>query len=174
MTVREAAEALGVTVEAVRGKMHRGKYGREKDADGRVFVYVPADQLSGHDPERLPERSPNGYPNVRANGGPGPAEEDVERLLDEVTFLRAELAERNAALRRREELHGEEIRRRDHIIAGLVERVPAIEAPAASPEARDAPQAATEGPEGTHTPTTNGAPQEAAERRSWWRWWLGG
>jgi len=40
MTVQEAAVALGITVEAVRGRMHRGKYGREKTEDGRVFVIV--------------------------------------------------------------------------------------------------------------------------------------
>ena len=126
MTVQEAA-ALGVTVEAVRGRMHRGHYGREKTEDGRVFVFVPADQLPADQPdrssERSGERSTNGQANVRPNVGSGPAEQVVERLLDEVAFLRAELAERSDALRRPEELHGEEIRRRDHIIAGLVERV---------------------------------------------------
>jgi hypothetical protein len=163
MTVQEAAAALGVTVEAVRGRMHRGKYGREKDLGGRVFVLVPADQLPDHEPERsterLGERSANGRSNVRANVGPGPGEVE-ERLLDEVAFLRAELAERSDALRRREELHGEEIRRRDHIIAGLVERLP--------PQL-EAPQTAAEEPEGTDSPSTGAAPQQAPERRSWWR-----
>ncbi len=111
MTVQEAAAALGVTVEAVRGRMHRGKYGREEGPGGRVFVLVPADQLPEHEPERSTERlggrSANGRGNVRSNVGPGPAEQVVERLLDEVAFLRAELAERSEALRRREELHGE-------------------------------------------------------------------
>src|SRR5918999_3119849 len=45
MTVQEAASALGITVEAVRGRMHRGKYGREKTDDGRVFVVLTPDQL---------------------------------------------------------------------------------------------------------------------------------
>jgi hypothetical protein len=94
----------------------------------------------------------------------------VERLLDEVAFLRAELAERSAALRRREELHGEEIRRRDHIIAGLVERIPEL-APAQGP--REAPQTTAEdaGGSGPH-PAPEGA-QEAPEPRSWWRRWFG-
>ena len=111
MTVQEAAAALGVTVEAVRGRMHRGKYGREEGPGGRVFVLVPADQLPEHEPERSTERlggrSANGRGNVWSNVGPGPAEQVVERLLDEVAFLRAELAERSEALGRREELHGE-------------------------------------------------------------------
>ena len=148
MTVQEAADVLGVTVEAVRGRMHRGKYGREKTEDGRVFVLVPADQLPDGQPERsgerLGDRSPNGQANVKPNVGADPADLLVERLRDEVAFLRAELADRSDALRRREELHGEEIRRRDHIIAGLVERVPALEAPRG---ARDAPQTAAEAPD---------------------------
>jgi hypothetical protein len=94
----------------------------------------------------------------------------VERLLDEVAFLRAELAERSEALRRREELHGEEIRRRDHIIAGLVERIPEL-GPAQTP--RNGPETAAEDPEGVRRerPFTEEA-QEAPER-PWWRRWFG-
>ena len=157
MTVQEAAASLGVTVEAVRGRMHRGKYGREEGPGGRVFVLVPADQLPDHEPERsterLGERSANGRGNVRSNVGTGP-DAVVERLLDEVAFLRAELAERSEALRRREELHGEEIRRRDHIIAGLVERIPEL-GPAQEP--RNGHETATAGPDGEeHRPATDG------------------
>jgi len=173
MTVQEAAAALGVTVEAVRGRMHRGKYGREEGLGGRVFVLVPADQLPDHEPERSTERSSkrsaNGRGNVRSNVGP--AEQVVERLLDEVAFLRAELAERSDALRRREELHGEEIRRRDHIIAGLVERIPEL-GPAQTP--RDAPQAHDEDARGAEPPPATEEAQEGSERRSWWRRLLDG
>ena len=91
MTVQEAAAALGVTVEAVRGRMHRGKYGREEGPGGRVFVLVPADQLPDHEPERSTERLGERSANVGSNVGSGPAEA-VERLLDEVAFLRVELA----------------------------------------------------------------------------------
>jgi hypothetical protein len=171
MTVQEAAAALGVTVEAVRGRMHRGKYGREEGPGGRVFVLVPADQLPDHEPERSTERLGERSANGRANVGSSPTEQVVERLLDEVAFLRAELAERSAALRRREELHGEEIRRQDHIIAGLVERIPEL-GPAQTP--RNGPETATAEPDGggEHRPGTDGA-QEAAEPRSWWRRWFG-
>ncbi len=179
MTVQEAAAALGVTVEAVRGRMHRGKYGREKGADGRVFVLIPAEQLPDHEPERsserLGERSANGRSNVRANVGPGPGEVE-ERLLDEVAFLRAELAERSDALRRREELHGEEIRRRDHIIAGLVERLPPqLEAPASlGSEPRESPQTAAEDAGGHEERPPTEETQEGAEpRSSWWRRFFG-
>jgi hypothetical protein len=165
MTVQEAAAALGVTVEAVRGRMHRGKYGREEGPGGRVFVLVPADQLPDHEPERSTERLGERSANGRANVGSSPTEQVVERLLDEVAFLRAELAERSAALRRREELHGEEIRRRDHIIAGLVERIPEL-GPAQAPRARETAAEDAGGVE--ERPFTEEA-QEAPGRRSWWR-----
>ena len=172
MTVQEAAAALGVTVEAVRGRMHRGKYGREEGPGGRVFVLVPADQLPDHEPERsterLGERSTNGRGNVRSNVGAGHAEQVVERLLDEVAFLRAELAERSEALRRREELHGEEIRRRDHINAGLVERIPEL-GPAQTP--RNGPETAAEdaGGESQELPFTEEAQESSRRRSGWWR-----
>ena len=174
MTVQEAADALGVTVEAVRGRMHRGKYGREKDRDGRVFVLVPADELPGGQPERsserLGDRLSNGRANVQPNVTAGP-ELLVERLLDEVAFLRAELAARTDALRRREQLHGEEIRRRDHIIAGLVERIPALEAPR---EPRGAPQTGADDTEGVEERPFAEEAQEGTQRRSWWRTIFGG
>jgi hypothetical protein len=186
LTVQEAADALGVTVEAVRGRMHRGKYGREKDEDGRVFVLVPTDQLANAQPERSSERlgersanggerSPKGQANVRSNVGTEPAEL-VQRLADEVAFLRAELADRNEALRRREELHGEEIRRRDHIIAGLVERVPALET-SSPPGPRGASQTAAEdlGRRGQQPRSDAGEDEGGTERpsSSWWRRFFG-
>jgi hypothetical protein len=51
LTVQEAARVLGVTVEAVRGRMHRGRYVKEKTAEGRVFVRLPPKQLAeAHEP----------------------------------------------------------------------------------------------------------------------------
>ena len=62
-------------------------------------------------------------------------------------------------LRSENEYLREESRRKDHIIAGLVERVPALEAPS---EPREAPE----------TASSSEAEEEdrgEAERRSWWR-----
>jgi hypothetical protein len=91
----------------------------------------------------------------------------IAELRDRVGQLTRILETRDREL----EARTEEIRRRDHIIAGLVERLPPqLEAPA-SPEPRESPQTAAEEPEGTDTPSTRPAPQEAAElfRASWWR-----
>ncbi len=176
MTVQEAATALGVTVEAVRGRMHRGKYTREKTEDGRVYVLLTPDQLanvSPNDRERFDQRS-----HERSANGPDPGpdrddrplvqelvEELAEELRQEVLFLRAELATRNEELRRREEEHREESRRKDHIIMSLTQRIPELEA---APEPREgAPEtvaaAGTQEGQGVETPLR----QE--ESPSWWR-----
>ncbi len=82
----------------------------------------------------------------------------VESLGAQVEYLKGVVATRD-----------EEIRRRDHIIAGLVERVPALEAPRNGHEMPA--DAAAEGAE-PRRPATGDA-QEAAERPSWWRRWFG-
>ena len=177
MSVQEAAAALGTTVEAVRGRMHRGKYGREKTEEGRVFVILTPDQLmNGRERSALPEANVPGDSTestddcssdqsayVRKRSGEnGPL---VEELRDHLAFLRAELEARNEEIRRREEEHREEARRKDTIIAQLAQRIPEL-LPASSStqepsETRCAPETA---PEDT---------QEPVQRRSWWRRWLG-
>jgi hypothetical protein len=173
MTVQEAAAALGITVEAVRGRMHRGKYGREKTEDGRVFVIINRDQLltgrersetsesNGQSPpcvqsqENLSERS------VTVRGQSLERAELVEELRDYVAFLKAELEARNEEIRRREEEHREEARRKDTIIAQLTQRIPELEA---APEPREAPETASEHMDEENVPKE---PQEPAQRRSW-------
>jgi hypothetical protein len=175
MTVQEAATALGVTVEAVRGRMHRGKYGRDKAEDGRVYVVLTPDQLmngrerlapseanvSMDSAESAGDRSPNRSTHVHnqsvENGSL------VEELRDHLAFLRAELEARNEEIRRREEEHREEARRKDTIIAQLTQRIPELPS-VSSPELRDDPNTSSEN-------TDKGdEPQEAhkpVERRSW-------
>jgi hypothetical protein len=49
LTPRQAADQLGVSVEAVRGRIKRGTIAHERDAN-RVFVILDADQTAtGHD-----------------------------------------------------------------------------------------------------------------------------
>ena len=40
LTVQEAAEMLGTSVDAVRMRVRRGSLESEKDPDGRVYVWV--------------------------------------------------------------------------------------------------------------------------------------
>ncbi len=50
VTVQEATGALGVTVEAVRGRIKRGKLEAEREKDGSVYVWLDADRITtGHD-----------------------------------------------------------------------------------------------------------------------------
>jgi hypothetical protein len=175
MSVQEAAATLGITVEAVRGRMHRGKYGREKTEDGRVFVLLTPDQLAN-----VRERSETAEATIRADWSEGSGDRSnersshvrkqsegndqlVEELRDHLAFLRAELEARNEEIRRREEEHREEARRKDTIIAQLAQRIP--ELPSASSQERlDDPETASEGADRVDTPPE---PQEPSQRRSW-------
>jgi hypothetical protein len=115
LTVQEAASRLGVTVDAVRGRLKRGTLSSQKDETGTVYVL-----LSEGD-------QPTGQPDDQ----PRPAVDQPE--LVEV------LQEQNDYLRRQLGVWQEEARRKDHIIAALAERSPAaIEAPQeAAPEATE-------------------------------------
>jgi hypothetical protein len=175
MTVQEAAAALGITVEAVRGRMHRGKYGREKTEDGRVYVVLHPDQLMNGRERSVPpeangsddstdstaDRSFDQSPLVRNQSSDNG--QLVEELRDHLAFLRAELEARNKEIRRREEEHREEARRKDTIIAQLTQRIPELPS-AASPEARNGSEMSSEDTDEDNVPPE---PQKPPERRSW-------
>ena len=102
LTVEQAADHLGVSTEAIRGRIRRDTIRHER-VGGRVYVLLSADQESEQTPDHTAE---------------------LIRTLQEQLA-----AERQA--------HAEARR----IIAGLVERIPAIEAP---PEAREASETSEE------------------------------
>jgi chromosome segregation ATPase len=117
VTVAQAAEILGVTVEAIRGRIKRGTLEHERHS-GTVYVLLDADQPTNRtrpDTDQTADR----------------LQSDSAALIsakdETITTLRDQLeAERQA--------HAEARR----IIAGLVERIPAIEAPSEPPpEARE-------------------------------------
>jgi excisionase family DNA binding protein len=162
LSVSEAADALGITVDAVRSRVKRGTIAHER-VGGRVYVLLGADQSRpGHD---------------QGTDRPGPAGED--RTDELIATLREQLQAERAA-------HAEARR----IIAGLVERMPQLEAPsepsgtpseATSQPGRVEPQPAVESAQEPressemHMPEVGGGPlphdqQRAAERR-WWEFW---
>jgi hypothetical protein len=147
LSVTEAADALGITVDAVRSRIKRGTMAHERKG-GRVYVLLGADESRpGHDQD-IDQVSDQG------------ARESEDRTAELIATLREQLqAERQA--------HAEARR----IIAGLVERIPAIEAPQ---EASEAAETAEE-QQGRGQPhsDTPGAP-EAVQRRPWWRRIIGG
>ena len=46
LDLRHAADVLGLTVDAVRKRVKRGTLESEKDADGRLYVFLDTDQES--------------------------------------------------------------------------------------------------------------------------------
>ena len=100
VTTKEAAEALGISVEAVRKRIERGQLGHER-VDGRVYVYLDGDQT-----------------------GSGP---DVEV---ESTALISEKNARIELLERQLTEANERDRENRRIIAALTQRIPQLEAPA--------------------------------------------
>ena len=148
MTVQEAAAALGIAVEAVRGRMHRGKYQKEKDYEGRVFVLLSRDQVpnvqrevkehsteqSGSSlRERSDEHSRTCGPTVHKRKDDADTEL-IEELRGKVAYLKEIIITRD-----------EELRRKDTIIMQMVQRIPELEA---LQESRESPQTSSKDNDG--------------------------
>jgi hypothetical protein len=144
--VAEAADALGITVDAVRSRVKRGTIDHERKG-GRVYVLLGTDESRpGHDQ----------YTDQVTDKG---ARESEDRTAELIATLREQLqAERQA--------HAEARR----IIAGLVERIPAIEAPQ---EASEASGTVEEEPDRAEPHPATGDAQEGVQR-PWWRKVFGG
>ena len=141
----EAADALEVTVDAIRSRVKRGTIAHERKG-GRVYV------LLGDDESRP------GYDQHTDQVNDQGARESEDRTAELIATLREQLqAERQA--------HAEARR----IIAGLVERIPAIEAPQ---EASEASETVEEEPERVEPRPAKVESQEGT-RRPWWRRVLG-
>jgi len=142
-TVAEAAGVLGLSAEAVRSRLARGTLEGVKE-NGTVYVILDADQA--HD-----QAQPNGT-------------QATARTTDQTALVEA-LRDQIEDLRRRLDTSEEANRENRRIIAGLVQRVPELEAP------RDGNEATADDAGGVvePRPVDTGA-QEAAERRSsWWQ-----
>ncbi|MDP9484969.1 MAG: helix-turn-helix domain-containing protein [Actinomycetota bacterium] len=166
VTVQEAADLLGTTVDGVRSRIKRGTLDSAKVA-GAVYVLLSPDQP----PPSFDQPGLGGTSFDQSATSP----EDRDALLaakDETIYhLRRELDARN-----------EELRRKDHIIMSLTQRVPELEVPT---EPRDAPETAPETSEGASSPKSDTVvTQEGAQepeglgkqtpRRPWWLRWMGG
>jgi len=149
LTVPEAARAMGISPEAVRNRLSRGTLDSIKE-NGTVYVLLEADMA------RSTTDTPNDRPRSTADISGDKPEAHAAALVaakdETINVLRSQLeAEREANRENR------------RIIAGLVQRVPELEA------SRNGHETATAEPDREeHRPATEGA-QEVAERRSWWR-----
>jgi hypothetical protein len=117
VTVDEAARHLGLTVDAVRKRMQRDQLPHEKDAAGRVRIILD-------ESETLQDESPD----------------STGQAAEESTALADELRNRIHYLERQVEEEREARRRADMLLAQLMQRIPELEAPASSSEARESPE----------------------------------
>src|SRR5215218_6349417 len=147
LTQREAAERLGVSVEAIRKRVKRGTLLSDKGEDGRRYVYL----------DDAPDDAPDADRGRADEQGTHVAE---DRTAELIATLREQLqAERQA--------HAEARR----IIAGLVERIPQLEPPPADNSAPDSSQAPERGEEqqgrADVRPDAPGVQENV--QRPWWR-----
>ncbi len=154
LTVAEAAEALGTTDGAIRKRIARGTLMSERDAEGRVLIVLDAAT------RREAAGQTAGQP-----GGQRQGEEAYRELVEELRDRVRSLEEANRENRR--------------IIAGLIQRVPELEAASQdeTQEARQEPaesqQRAPEGQDASSTRPGRQEPAQGPQTRPWWRRWLG-
>jgi hypothetical protein len=150
---------LGITVDAVRSRIKRGTIAHERKG-GRVYVLLGADE------------SRPGHAQDTDQGGDHGTTAPEDRTAELIATLQEQLqAERQA--------HAEARR----IIAGLVERIPAIEAPQEASETaetveeepeRAEPHAATGGAEeGTERPQQQSGRLVPVDKLPWWHYVIG-
>jgi excisionase family DNA binding protein len=101
MTVAQAAEALGISQDAVRKRIARGTIRHDRDESNRVHVYLaPSETVHQTDQDTTPDAASKTVQDAY-----------VRSLEDQVRFLR------------------EELERKDAILLNLTERIPQLEAP---------------------------------------------
>ena len=146
-SVREAAELLGTTVDAIRKRVQRGTIPYEKNSDGRVWIVLDAVQdPTGH-------RQDTNLP-----------QSDSGALISE---LHARISSLEYQLEQERQANSEHRR----LLAAALERIPPqLEAPS---EARESPQTVAEERERAESPRPAVESQEPV-RRAWWRRMFGG
>ena len=138
-TVKEAADMLGITVDAVRGRIRRRTLDSVK-LDGVVYVLLDATNREQESDESATESADASRQTADESGLVTDQSELVGDLRGQVDWLRRE------------------VERKDTIIMQMAQRIPELEA---TPEPRGDPVSPSED-------STNGESPEP-ERRSWWR-----
>jgi hypothetical protein len=145
--VTEAANALDITVDAVRSRIKRGTIAHERKG-GRVYVLLGDDEFRP------------GYDQYTDQGGDQGTTATEDRTAELIATLREQLqAERQA--------HAEARR----LLMAALERIPPqLEAP---PDERESPQTVEEAPDKAEPRPATAESQEDVQR-PWWRRILGG
>jgi hypothetical protein len=157
LSVAQAAEVLGISVEAIRGRIKRNTLEHERTPEG-VFVFLDANQST----DRMQPDADRAQPEQQA--------ESVVELMRE---MMAHTEERIAYLERQVEEEREARRRADMLLAQLVQRIPELEAPTETPqEPPESPTGGTEQP-GRVEPQPQVEGQQTPDTRPWWQRWFG-
>jgi hypothetical protein len=146
VSVPQAADHLGTTVDAIRKRVQRKTIPHERDRDGRVWILLDT-----------------GRPRQDT------VQDTVQPQSDSAALI-SQMQDRIDSLERQLEEANERDRENRRIIAGLTSRIPAIEAPQEPPE--DA-ETVEEEPERAEPRLATGEAQEGV-RRPWWRRVFGG
>ena len=153
LTVPQAAEALGVTVDAVRGRIRRGKLESEHEA-GVVYVWIDA-------PASEAAEGDSRGPSPTSHRPSADQSERIQELREQVAYLREILEQAN-----------ERDRENRRIIAALTSRIPAAELEAPQ-EPTEAAVPAREEP-GSAEPRPGTSEAQGGAQRAWWRRMFGG
>lgn len=153
VTVYEAADRLGLSVDAIRKRVQRGAIPYEKDAAGRVHILLDESSTLQDEVHDSYEPKPN---------------EMLEELREQNAYLREVIATRD-----------EEIRRRDYLLAAAMERIPELDSSLTEEDQRSPSEGAaysdaTDG-EGAGAAPTDAERETAGQepRRSWWHKLIG-
>ena len=125
VSVREAAERLGTTVDAIRKRVQRDTIAHEKDSDGRVWIFLDAGRTRQDTDRDVAGHRQDHEPSTLISA----KDETISTLREQLQ------AERQA--------HAEARR----LLAAALERIPAIEAPQEPPEDAETVEEAPEGAE---------------------------
>jgi hypothetical protein len=146
VSVYEAADIMGVTVDAIRKRVARDTIPHEKAEDGRVWVLLDRDQDTAS--------------KVR----------DTDQPQSASDALISEMRERISSLERQLEAERQANSEHRRLLAAALERIPPqLEAPQ---EDTGGAERGEEGPESAEARPATGEGQEPAWRR-WRRWFRG-
>ena len=154
-TVEEAAKILGTSENAVRKRIERGTLPSEKVDGGRYVLLLGSDM-----PQHADDTAGGSVTDMSAGMTHDLSlmQAHLDSMQEQVSYLKAVVQTRD-----------EELRRKDHIIAALTERIPELEAPreaTASPDAREGHETPSEAADKSKVPPEQ---QQPAQRRSWLR-----
>ncbi len=151
VSVYEAAEVMGVTVDAIRKRISRGTIQHERDEEGRVWVLLDADQ----------DATSKARDNDRSQSD---AATLISEMRDRIDSLEHQLERVQAQAEERD-------RENRRLLAAALERIPPqLEAP-------ESPETVEEAPDRAEPRSAARGAQEGTQRprsRPWWRRIIGG